>query len=66
MVSPSTSAPSAETRSPPLSPAVYSTQCVQRFRGGLVCKAHRLCVSINSRLESNKDEKKEEALTTAG
>jgi len=23
---------------------------VQRFRGGLVCKAHRLCVSLNARL----------------
>ena len=31
---------------------------VQRFRGGLVFKAHRLCVSPNSRLESNKEEKK--------
>ena len=30
---------------------------VQRFRGGLVFKAHRLCVSLNSRLESNKEEK---------
>jgi len=29
---------------------------VKRFRGGLVFKAHRLCVSINSRLESNKEE----------
>ena len=29
---------------------------VQRFRGGLVCKAHRLCVSLNSMLESNKEE----------
>ena len=28
----------------------------QRFRGGLVVKAHRLCVSLNSRLESNKEE----------
>jgi len=26
---------------------------VLRFRGGLVFKAHRLCVSLNSRLESN-------------
>jgi len=25
----------------------------------LVCKAHRLCVSLNSRLESNKEEKKD-------
>ena len=29
---------------------------VQRFRGGLVFKAHRLCVSLNSRRESNKEE----------
>jgi len=29
---------------------------VQRFRGGLVYKAHRLCVSPNSGLESNKEE----------
>jgi len=29
---------------------------VQRFRGGLVIKAHRLCASLNSRLESNKEE----------
>jgi len=29
---------------------------VQRFRGGLVFKAHRLCVSLNSRLASNKGE----------
>jgi len=28
---------------------------VQQFRGGLVFKAHRLCVSLNSRLESNKE-----------
>ena len=27
------------------------------FRGGLVFNAHRLCVSLNSRLESHKDEK---------
>ena len=30
---------------------------MQRFRGGLVFKAHRLCVSLNSRLESSKEEK---------
>ena len=29
---------------------------MQRFRGGLVFKAHTLCVSLNSRLESNKEE----------
>ena len=27
-----------------------------RFRGGLVFKAHGLCVSLNSRLESNEEE----------
>ena len=32
---------------------------VQRFRGGLVFKGHRLCVSLNSRLESNKEEEEE-------
>jgi hypothetical protein len=29
---------------------------VQRFRGGLASKAQRLCVSLNSRLESNEEE----------
>ena len=29
---------------------------VQRFRGRLVFKAHRLCVSLNSRLEIDKEE----------
>ena len=29
---------------------------VQQFRGGLVFKAHRFCVSLNPRLESNKEE----------
>ena len=29
---------------------------MQRLRGGLVFKAHRLCVSLNSGLESNKEE----------
>jgi len=29
---------------------------VQRFRGGLIFKAHRLFVSLNFRLESNKEE----------
>ena len=33
---------------------------VQRFRGGLIFKAHRLCVSLNSRLERNKEEEEEE------
>jgi len=31
---------------------------VQRFQGGLVFKAQRLCVSLNSRLESNSKKKK--------
>jgi len=30
---------------------------VQRFRSGLVFKSHRLCVSLNSRLESNEEER---------
>ena len=32
---------------------------VQRFRGGLVVKAHKLCLSLNSRLESKKEEEEE-------
>ena len=28
----------------------------KRFRGGIVLKAHKLCVSLDSRLESNKEE----------
>jgi len=31
----------------------------QRIRGGLVFKAHRLCVSLNSRLESHTEEEEE-------
>ena len=34
---------------------------VQRFRGGLVFKAHK-CVSLNCRLDSNKEEEKVEVL----
>ena len=34
---------------------------VRRFRGGLIFKAHRLCVSLNSRLESNKEEEEGKA-----
>ena len=33
---------------------------MQRFRGGLVVEAHRLCVSLNSRLKNNKEEEEEE------
>ena len=38
---------------------------MQRFRGGLVFKAHRLCVSLDTRLDSNKEEEedRERALT---
>ena len=35
---------------------------MQRFRGGLVFKAHRLCVSLNSGLESNKEDKNKSAI----
>jgi len=37
---------------------------VHRFRGGLVFKAHRLCVPLNSRLESNKEEKYDHGTTS--
>ena len=36
----------------------------QRFRGGLVFKAHRLCVSLNSRLQSNKEEEEKDVTCT--
>ena len=36
---------------------------MQRFRGGLAFKAHRLCVSLNSRLESNEEERRVEGFT---
>ena len=32
---------------------------MQRFRGGLVSKAHRPCVSLNSRLESDEEEEED-------
>ena len=35
---------------------------MKRFRGGLAFKAHRLCVSLNSRLESNNEEDKKHLL----
>jgi len=34
---------------------------VHWFRGGLVFQAHRLCVSLNSRLESNKEEEDQDS-----
>jgi hypothetical protein len=33
---------------------------VQGFRGGLVFKDHGLCLALNARLESNKEEEDEE------
>ena len=39
---------------------------VQRFRGGIVFKAHRLCVSLNSWLESNKEKEEKHLLHSAG
>ena len=39
---------------------------VNRFRGGLVLKAHRLCVSHNSRLESNKEEERTSKTSRSG
>ena len=38
---------------------------MQRFRCGLVFKAHGLCVSLNSRLESNEEEEEYRAFTRA-
>ena len=35
---------------------------VKRFRGGLEFEAHRLCVSLNARLESNTEEKEEKKM----
>ena len=34
-------------------PASVERRALHLFRGGLVFKAHRLCVSLNSRLDSN-------------
>jgi len=59
------------SKSPPSAPRQCRAQPnqarrnVQRFRGGLVFMAHRLCVSLNSRLESNKEEKKNQARSCA-
>ena len=39
---------------------------MQRCQGGLVFKAHRLCESLNSRLESDKEEKEEETALLVG
>ena len=39
---------------------------VQRFRGGPVFKAHRRCVSLNSRLESNKERRGTHKLAAHG
>ena len=44
-------------RSADSSPFRSSIVC-QRFRGGLAVKAHRLSLSLNSRVESHKEEEK--------
>ena len=56
---------SYKSANPPASTAPSGN--VWRFPGGLVCKAHRLCGSLNSRLESNKEvekKKKSECLAS--
>ena len=46
---------------------MFEHDVAQRFRGGLVVKAHRLCVSLNSRLESNEETKeKKESVAASG
>jgi len=57
----STSSPRSDPLDISCVPAVLHRN-VQRFRGGLVCKAHRLCVSLNSRLERNEEERREAAV----
>ena len=42
---------------------ILASSNVHRFRGGLVVKAHRLCVTLNSRLESKKEEEKKDLPT---
>jgi len=39
------------------------TMGFRTFRCGLVFEAHRLCISFNSRLESNKEEEEEDSAT---
>ena len=57
---PSSTSPSPpQLRRPLLKKNLYRN--VQRFRGGLVFKDHRLCVSLNSRLASNKEEEDAQA-----
>jgi len=36
----------------------HTPENAQRFRGGLVFKDHRLCMSLNPRLHSNTEEEK--------
>ena len=45
-----------ERRSP-----VRHCRNVQGFQGGLVFKAHIICVSLNSRLESNTEEEEDKS-----
>ena len=42
--------------------ASVSQRNVQRFRGGLVFKAHRLCASLNTRLQSHNEEEEQSFL----
>ena len=51
--------PPVDTRHRPL-PEELLHKTVQQFRGGLVYKAHRLCVSLNTRRESDEDDEEEE------
>jgi len=53
-----------EVRAVPINAALNlrttTLQKLQRVRGGLLFEAHVLCVSLNSRLESHKEEEQEE------
>ena len=63
--SPSSPAPATSTSGicPPHTPRSLLHRNVQRFRGGLAFKAHRRCASLNSGLESNKEEGARQVLT---
>ena len=50
------SGPSLEDKSFERVPSSLGSRFRLRFRGGLVFEAHTLCVSLNSRLGSNKEE----------
>jgi len=44
----------------------YTNNGSKRFRGGLVFKAHRLCSSLNSRLEITKEDSRRRSTREAG